>query len=580
MSHPNWNRSLGAITTRPEGAIFPKDVEVVWQADRVSIRLGVKGANDQLATFSGADAGRRLPDLFDLLGLVLFTVLSLWTVFFLLSQQGSDHLWTGTNGAYIGDQMQYVGWIRSSYQHILVGNPFETSGGIRDYLNPAFVLSELLVGLGVSASVSYLVWTPVAAIALGLATWAYINRTLSNTTSRRIALVLALFYLSPLPLIAMHLHWSAPYLSAYAFEMWPAFYLWGYPLTALSVALLMGCLLTLARARDERKFSWTSPTCALFCAWLQPWQGATLVLIVVGCEIYVRRRRLSRTKPSLLAATLAAAIAPLLYYFLLSHFDGTWALSGQVNNHTEPVWDLIFTLLPLGIFAVIAYVRRPHGFASMTAYIWPIASLVVFLVIDVIHGTSPDHALQGLNVPVSILAVVGLGVLSKGLTSRTWMVVTAILVATLVIIPVAYELNVARGLGQPAVFGAEPYFIRTSEARALEYLARSPQEGAVLSTLYLGQIVPAETGRNTWVGIASWTPEFSDRVGAAERLFSKQMTQNQAIALVRGSGVRFLVSDCDHREDLSSTLKPILRSTIRFGCATVYILNPQSRRAR
>jgi hypothetical protein len=552
----------------------------VWQADRVSIRFGAREVNDESARLSGPDAERRRPDLFDVLVLVLFVLLSLWTVFFLLSQQGIDHLWTGTNGAYIGDQMQYVGWIRSSYQHVLIGNPFETSGGIRDYLNPGLVISELLVAFGFSASVSYLLWTPVAALALGAATWAYIRRTLSNTASRRTALVLALFYLSPLPFIAIHLHWNAPYLSAYALEMWPAFYLWGYPLTALSVALLMGCLLTLTRARDEHKFTWTSPICALFCAWLQPWQGATLVLIVVGSEIYVRRGVGIRTDRSLLTATVAASTAPLLYYFLLSRLDGTWTLSGQVNSHSEPVSDLVLTLLPLGVLAAIAYVRRPHGFVSVTAYIWPICCFVVFLLIDLVHGTSPDHALQGLNVPASILAVIGVGVLWRGLAVRAWIVVTATLVAILATVPVAYELNAARRVGQPAIFGAEPYFIRTSEARALEYLARSPQKGAVLSTLYLGQIVPAETGRNTWVGLASWTPAFTYRAAAAERLFSKRMTQNQAITLVHGSGVRFLVSDCSHTEDLSSTLKPILRSTIRFGCATVYILKPQPGDAR
>ena len=545
----------------------------------MATHVAATGRDDQWSALDVPADGRRHPDPFLVIVLVLFTILSLWTVFFLLSQQGSDNLWTGTNGFYIGDQMQYVGWIRSSYQHILVGNPFKTSGGIRDYLNPGLVVSELLVAIGLSASVSYLVWTPVAAIALGVVTWAYIRRTLSNTASRRIALVLALFYLSPLPFIAIHLHWAAVYLNAYALEMWPAFYLWGYPFTALSVALLMGCLLTLARAREERRFSWTCPICALFCAWLQPWQGATLVLIVVGCEVYVRRGGLSRTKPSLLALTLVAAIVPLLYYFLLGHFDATWRLSGQVNNHSEPVSDLIFTLLPLGLFAVIAYVRRPPGFASVTAYVWAIAALAVFVLIDLAHGTVPDHALQGLSVPVAILAVVGVGVLSKGLTSRTWIILTAGLVAILIAIPVAYELNEARGLGQPAIFGAEPYFIRSSEAQALEYLARSPQEGAVLSTLYLGEIVPAETGRNTWVGIASWTPGFSARVEAAERLFSKQMTQTQATALVHSSGARFLLSDCSHRADLSSILAPVLQSKIQFGCATVYVVRPQSYRA-
>ena len=342
-ARPQWPREeAGARPLRigcPDSVCQAEAWRFAWRRPR---------ATSNPTRSSRSAGGRRLPDLFDLLVLVLFVLLSLWTVFVLLSQQGSDHIWTGTNGPYIGDQMQYLGWIHSSYHHILAGNPFESSGGIRDYLNPALVISGLLVVLGVSTSVSYLVWTPVAAILLGVATWFYIRRTLSKTASRRIALVLALFYLSPLPLVASHLHWNVLYVNSYSFEMWPAYYLWGYPFTALSVAFLIGCLLTLTRARDGGKFGWASPICALFCAWLQPWQGATLLLVVAGCEIYARRRGLSKTRRSLLVATVTAALVPLLYYFLLSRFDATWRLSGQVNGHTEPAWDLVLSLAPLG----------------------------------------------------------------------------------------------------------------------------------------------------------------------------------------------------------------------------------------
>ena len=309
----------------------------------MAIRLATTEGNLQPDALVAPAGGRRLPDLFDLLVLVLFVLLSLWTTFVLVSQQGSDHIWTGTNGPYIGDQMQYLGWIHSSYHHILAGNPFESSGGIRDYLNPALIISGLLVVLGVSTSVSYLVWTPVAAILLGVATWFYIRRSLSKTASRRIALVLALFYLSPLPLVASHLHWNVLYVNSYSFEMWPAYYLWGYPFTALSVAFLIGCLLTLTRARDGGKFGWASPICALFCAWLQPWQGATLLLVVAGCEIHARRRGLSKTRRSLLVATVTAAIVPLLYYFLLSRFDATWRLSWTWSTATQSLHGILFS---------------------------------------------------------------------------------------------------------------------------------------------------------------------------------------------------------------------------------------------
>ena len=139
-------------------------------------------------------------------------------------------------------------------------------------------------------------------------------------------------------------------------------------------------------------------------------------------------------------------------------------------------------------------------------------------------------------------------------------------------------LNQTLGFGKPTIFGADPIFIRTSESDALHYLSQTSASGSVLSTLYLGQIVPAETGRNTWVGIASWTPDFSWRVDAANRLFSGGLRAQQAVSFVDSTGARFLLSDCNHPEDLSSLVGTIVQARIRFGCASVYVLKSALRR--
>ncbi len=66
-------------------------------------------------------------DAFDLVVLAAFLALSMWTVGLLVAQQTPQQSWTGTNGPYLGDQMQYLGWIRDSAQHVLIGNPFRTT---------------------------------------------------------------------------------------------------------------------------------------------------------------------------------------------------------------------------------------------------------------------------------------------------------------------------------------------------------------------------------------------------------------------------------------------------------------------
>ncbi|HXW34862.1 MAG TPA: hypothetical protein VEJ87_09820 [Acidimicrobiales bacterium] len=223
--------------------------------------------------------------------------------------------------------------------------------------------------------------------------------------------------------------------------------------------------------------------------------------------------------------------------------------------------------------ATLAYARAPRSFSDITARLWPACALIVLFAIYFTHiGTFPKHSLQGIGIPLSVLAVSGAATIYRLVPSWRSIAVGSVIVVVLVAIPVTHQLDQTRTLGSPTIFGSEPYFIRASEQDALNYLARSPVRGAVLSTVYLGQIVPAETGRNTWLGIASWTPAFSRRVTLADQLFSGQMSASRSTTLVRSSGVRFLLADCEHPRNLSVALRTIVQSRLHFGCATVYVL--------
>jgi len=520
-------------------------------------------------------------DLFDLATFVVFICLSIWTTFLLAIRTGPDHIWTGTNGLYLGDQMQYLGWIRSSHTNLLIGNPYVTSGGIHDFLNPGLAISEILVDLGMSTWLSYLIWTPIAAVIFAVAVRLYVHRIVTSTAARRMALVLALFYLSPLSLIASSLHWNQVlFFQSFGLEMWPINYLWGYPLTAIAVAAMIGALLNYERARDERRLRLGAPLCALLCAWLQPWQGATLIVILLGCELYLRFRTGKATQLLLPGITLGAGALPLFYYFLLGHFDPSWKLADQADSQqlpSLPIDDLILSLLPLLIFAALAYWRYQDGFQFLTARIWPICAVAVLYMIAITGvGTFPKHALQGLAVPLSILAVCGVTAIPGAIHSRSSTLFVAILVAGLITAPVGHELAQIENLGDPSIFFPAPFFLRSSEADALRYLAQSPEPGSVLSTVYLGQIVPAETGRPTWVGIYSFTPAYAERVDEATRLFSGQMTKVSAVSFVRSTGAKFVLSDCSHPQNLSSLLGSDLQATIHFGCASVYMVKRSS----
>ncbi len=541
------------------------------------------------ARFEGAgtpEAGREQDhpwriDRFDFITLLVFSGLSLWLLIWLASESRPNRIWTGTDGPFIGDQMQYLGWINDAAHHLLIGNPFQSIGTTGYYLHPGLAISGGLVRLGLSSSAAYLVWKPVAVIVLFAAVRFYVRRLVLGIAARRAALVLALFYLSPLSLLS-DANWLSVgdrlALQAIGTEMWPGLYLWGYPFTALSVAAIPLVLLAYGRDRETGRIRPWAPLGGLICAWLQPWQGATLLAALFVSEMFLWHRH-RRFLPDLLVVTCGATAAPLAYYSLLSRFDPTWALSGHVNLVTFPWLPLVVIMAPLSIFGVLAYLQPSVDFQDVALRMWPIVAIFIYALISISHvGTFPLHSLQGLSIPVAVLAVTGARRLRTGRLSRSMRVLRpalAIVAVGVMILPAGvHELDSATALGNP-VFGAQqPFFITASEQEALGDLRHNPLPGSVLAPVYLGQTIPAETGRQTWVGIRSWTPHFDRRTVLAGELFSGTLDRTAARGLVRSSDARFLLSDCAHRIDLRGLLGPALATVRNVGCATLYTVRP------
>ena len=74
----------------------------------------------------------------------------------------NGRVWTGTDGVYIVDQMQYLAWIRDASHHVLSSNLFVLRATPHDYFQPAVVISGAITALGVAPWLSLLLWKPVA----------------------------------------------------------------------------------------------------------------------------------------------------------------------------------------------------------------------------------------------------------------------------------------------------------------------------------------------------------------------------------------------------------------------------------
>ena len=402
---------------------------------------------------------------------------------------------TGSDGFLVVDQAQYLNWVREAGSHVLIGNVYDLEPGPRSFLHPGVLVSGVLHQLGLGVVAAYMAWKPVAVAALFAAALAWTRRFLDRRDDRRLALVLVLFTASPL---AALVGWSGAGDARDKFnfdflsnEMWPGNWLWGYLFTALAVSALPLGLLAYERARAGGRTRWVAATAAagLVCAWFQPWQGATFVIVLVAAEALASRRegRSLGAAVRSLAVPLAAAAAPLIYYYVLSQTDAAWELAGTANDTDRhprwPVWVTILGLAPLAIPAAFAYRLPARDFAQIALRAWPIASLVVFYQPA---GTFPFHAFQGLAFP---LVVLGLLALRAHLRERPLPLAPAVAVAAVLIVP--GTLYNADQMRDAVNRGFQAHFMEPEEREALRHIEAADEPGGVLAPPYLGTAVPA-----------------------------------------------------------------------------------------
>jgi hypothetical protein len=484
---------------------------------------------------------------------------------------------SGADGLLAADQLQYFAWIRDASHHLLIGNRFDLAPGDRAFLHPGFAISGGLHALGLSVPLSYLLWKPVAIGVTFCGSLLYVRRLIPTPGARHAALILALFAVMPASWLVAWTDWGGN-ARQYTFdfisgEMWSGQYLWGYLMTAIAVFLMPLVLL----AHERRHTGWAAAGALLVC-WLQPWQGATLALVILGVAAW-RRLRDDPSPFGLRDVIVVGAVAPpALYYLLLGRFDPAWELASKSNaagampEWSWPWWAVALTLAPLAVPAALTYRLPAPSWQEQAVRVWPFAALLVYLLP---FGTFPYHSFQGLALPLSILAVQGL--LTVWRHPRPLAVAGLLFLMT---VPgIAHKLEVSLHSVRSA---GDPFWIFDDEVRALHAIERDPRPGGVLGSVYAGYMLPYTTGRETWIGALSWTPDWRGRQRKADGLIVDGTLHGQAARdFVTSTRARFVFVDCrPGLRDLEPELRPILEATRRFGCASVYVVKDRPDMAR
>jgi hypothetical protein len=504
---------------------------------------------------------RRRLDRFELGVLIVFAAVSVWVLAIDLGRVVFDGAtWTGTDGVYIVDQMQYLAWIKDASQHFLVSNLFVLHSTPADYFQPAVVISGGLTALGMSAWLSLLLWKPVAVLAFFFAVRAYAARSVAGLWPRRTVLVLTLFFGS---FTLVYGGWSV------LGDLFPGFLTWGYVFGLMALAAMVWALVTYEDARTTRRRLWLPGLLGGLASLLHPWNGELLIALVVAAElVMLAGRRYGREQIRLTAATLIGTGVPLLYYAILGKADIDWKLAQLASKHAFSFWSIALACVPLLLPALVAYRRRPTTFLAAATRTWPLGAFAIFLLSGTSLGATPLHAFQGITVPLAVLAVEGFQMLGWSRLPRP-VLIGAVLVALFTIPTTLKELSIAHTLAAPTRGNAN--FIKADERTALDYLAHDKEAGSVITQPYLGAALPGRTGRRTYVGNCLWSePDCPGRATTSRALFNGSLSPAAARRFVRASGARFLLADCTTRADMRALLGPLIRSAHGFGCAAVY----------
>jgi hypothetical protein len=530
---------------------------------------------------------RRRPGWFEWLALAAFAAVSCWLIVVNLHYAVHGLQWTGIDGEFPVDQMQFLAWIHDASHHVLTSDLFVLRPTGHVYLQPMFALSGGLVALGVPSWVALLAWKPVAILGVFFAIWAWCGRLLEGRWERRVALVLALFAGG----------------GGVLGDEWLPFMSWGYPHAVLGVALIIAALLAYDRAYREQRLSVAAPAMGFLASWVHPWQGEILLVILGAVELVRLRESLrvglvrSLRQPVL---TAAATALPLIYYGILGRIDLAWRLGQGALLHSWPLGRILVPLIPLLVLSAPAYwtLRRTRSTLQATALAWPIAAFIVYGVNASGFAGAPQHAWVGIAVPLGVLAVQAVrsfwlplldrlpfpgragsagspgglaGRLSGAPAGRALGILIAVLaVAALTVPGSAFTMRDAYKFIGPATHNQN--LLASSEVRALDYLAKDPEPGGVLSSPYLGDSVPGHTGRRVYDSDDwRWSqPNAFERAHTARRLLAGQLTPAAARQFVLQSGARFVLQNCGSRVDLERALHPIISSVHRFGCATLF----------
>lgn len=229
---------------------------------------------------------------------------------------------------------------------------------------------------------------------------------------------------------------------------------------------------------------------------------AMRALIIAGCAAFL----------ALLAFVVAGLREPAI---------GMWTRQNITTSPLPHSYILGYGLVvPFAVIGWMAW-RKTRGAFQLLILTWAITSIFLLYVPVQINRRFSN----GLHIPLTILATAGIDVcwawLSSVLQHHRWTRQIILAAAGWTIglgLFLSTSITVARAMYWEANPASSIYHVRRDEAQAIRWLEKeTPMNAVILAHPFIGNIIPAMTGRRVYVGHGHQTIRWKEKI---DRLFS------------------------------------------------------------
>ncbi len=331
----------------------------------------------------------------------------------------------------------------------------------------------------------------------------------------------------------------------------------GYPhFVAAAVYVLVFDLLLRGEAKASLGHAVVAGLVAQFLGWQHAYDLVSVYAVLLAYALLrsIRDRRLPRYLISSGLIIGGLSVWPALYSMWLTHSNPIWReVLSQFDNagvFSPPPFDLVILLGPAFLLALFALVRRrPWRLASQShGDVFLIGWFLSYFGLIYLPVDFQVHLLNGWQVPIALMATKGLcedvipwtsqtRKLSGRSADRLRRAVPAVFLA--LIVPTNVYLLAWRFYDLSRY--EYPFYVSTQDARAFQWLETNAEaEDVVLSSLTIGQYLPAWTGTNAFLAHWAQTLDFFSKRAAVELFYAGDTTDDERRLLLARYGVDFV----------------------------------------